>query len=170
MTMKVPKVQGKCRVDAGQYCQEIVLEFSNSAIRPVSAMHIWWDELEFGILFEGDGFFASQAGLDVEDLEVNQKTPGCQACHNGILGSNVMAVALGLECLLEGKIAIRVKGNHDVLVPQACSDWKAASVIHVQLAEGVHRDKDLIGWHICRTWDSGKQCWRCQWCGLFGLG
>ncbi len=60
-----------------------------------------------------------------------------------------MAVALGLECLLEDEIAIGVEeGNHDVLVPSACSDWKAASVIHVQLAEGVHRNKDLIAWLI----------------------
>jgi hypothetical protein len=73
-----------------------------------------------------------------------------------------MTVAFGLECLLEDEIAIGVEGNHDVLVPGACSDWKAASVIHVQPAEGVHRDEDLIGWDICGTWGGGRQCWRCQ--------
>ncbi len=67
-----------------------------------------------------------------------------------------MAVALGLECLLEDEIAIGIVGNHDILVPQVCSDWKAASVIHVQLAEGVNLDKDLIGWHIRGTWGSGR--------------
>ena len=67
----------------------------------------------------------------MKNLEVNQKTPGYQACHNGIVGYNAMAVALGLECLLEGEIAIGLEGNHDVLVLRVCSDWKAASVIHV---------------------------------------
>jgi hypothetical protein len=103
-------------------------------------MHIWWDKLEFGIPLEGDGFFACRAGLVDKNLEVNQKTPCCQACHNDIVGGNAMVVALGLECLLEDVIAIGVEGNHDVLDPQVCSDWKEASVIHVQPAGGVRRD------------------------------
>ncbi len=77
--MKVPKVRGKCGVSAGQYCQELVLERANSAFSPVLAMHIWWDKLEFCVLLEGDGFFVCRAGPIVESLEVNQKTPGCQA-------------------------------------------------------------------------------------------
>ncbi len=71
-----------------------------------------------------------------------------------------MAVTFGLECLREDKIAIGVEGYHDVLVPRACPDWKAASVICVQPAEGVNHDEDLIGWHIHRTRGSGRQCWR----------
>jgi hypothetical protein len=114
---KVPKVRGKCRVNAGQYCKEVVLEHVNSVFGPVLAMHIWWDKLEVGIPLEGDGFFVCRAGLIVEDLEVNQKTPGCQACHNGIVGSNAMAVTLGLDCLLENEIAIGMEGNHHALVP-----------------------------------------------------
>ncbi len=68
-----------------------------------------------------------------------------------------MADALGLVCLLEDEIAIGVEGNHDILVLQVCSDWKAAIVICVQLAEGVHLDVDLIGWLIHGTWGSGRQ-------------
>jgi hypothetical protein len=73
-----------------------------------------------------------------------------------------MVVDLGLECLLEDEIAIGVEGNHDILAPQACSDWKAASVIPVKLGEEVHLDKDLIliGWLIRGTWGNGRQCWR----------
>ncbi len=71
-----------------------------------------------------------------------------------------MAVTLGLECLLEDEIAISVEGDHDVLVPQVCPDRKAASVICVQPAEGVHRDEDLIRWHIRGTRSSGGQSWR----------
>ncbi len=114
---KVPTVWGKCEVDASQFCQEMVLERANSAFSPVLAMHIWWDKLEFGIPLEGDGFFLCRTGLIIEDLEVNQKTPGCQACHNGIVDCNAMAVTFELECLLEDEIAIDVGGNHDVLVP-----------------------------------------------------
>ncbi len=157
---KVPKVWGKCGVEVSQYCKEVVLECVDSMFNPVLVMHIWWDKLEFGAPLEGNGFFVCCAGLVVKDLEVNQKTPGHQAYHNGIVGGNEMVVAFGLECLLEDEIVISVEGNHDVLVPRACSDWKAVSVIRVQLAEGVHRDKDLIGWHICGTWGSGRQCGR----------
>jgi hypothetical protein len=114
---KVPKVRWKCGVNAGQYCQEMVLECANSTFSPVSAMHVRWDKLEFCIPLEGDCFFVCHAGLVVENLEVHQETSGCQACHNGILGCNAMAVTFGLECLLEDEIAISVEGNHDVLVP-----------------------------------------------------
>ncbi len=107
----------RCRVDAGQYCQEMVLERANSAFSPVSAMHTWWDKLEFCIPLEDDGFSLCHAGFVVKNLEVNQKTRGCQACHNGIVGCNAMAITFGLECLLEDEIAICVKGDHDLLVP-----------------------------------------------------
>jgi hypothetical protein len=68
---KVPEVQGKCRVNAGQYYKEVVLECANSMFSPVLAIHIWWDKLEFGIPLESNGFFVCHAGLVVEDLEVN---------------------------------------------------------------------------------------------------
>jgi hypothetical protein len=71
-----------------------------------------------------------------------------------------MAVTFGLECLLEDEIAIGMEGNHDVLVPQACPDRKAASVVCVQPAEELHLDEDLIGWHILKTRGSGGKCWR----------
>jgi hypothetical protein len=71
----------------------------------------------FCIPLEGDGFFVYQAGLVVENLEVNQKTPGCQACHNGIVSCNTMAVTFRLKRLLEDEIAIGIEGDHDVLVP-----------------------------------------------------
>ncbi len=71
-----------------------------------------------------------------------------------------MAVTFGLERLLEGEIAIIVEGDHDVLVPQACSDRNAACVVCVQPAEGVHFNEDLIGWHTLGSRGSGGQCCR----------
>jgi hypothetical protein len=44
---KVSKVRGICGVNAGQYCQEMVLECANSAFSLVLLMHIQWDKLEF---------------------------------------------------------------------------------------------------------------------------
>ncbi len=81
-------------------------------------------------------------------------------CHNGIVGCNLAVVAFGLERLLEDEIAISMEGNHDVLVPQACSNRKVACVVCVQPAEGVHFNEDLIGQHILRTRGSGGQCRR----------
>jgi hypothetical protein len=37
---KIPKVQWKCGVYAGQNCEEVVLECANSAFSPVLAMHV----------------------------------------------------------------------------------------------------------------------------------
>ncbi len=71
-----------------------------------------------------------------------------------------MAVTFGLERLLEDEIAISMKGDHDVLVPQAYPDRKAAHVVCVQPAEGVHFNEELIGWHTLGTRGSGGQCHR----------
>ncbi len=114
-------------------------------------MHVWWDKLEFCIPLEGDCFLVNRAGLVVENLEVHQETPCCQACHNGIVGCNAMVVTFGLEQLLEDEVASSVEGNYDVLVPQVCPDRKAA--------EGVHFNEDLIGWHTLGTRGSGGQQW-----------
>ncbi len=82
-------------------------------------MHVRWDKLEFCIPLEGDCFLVCRAGLVVENLEIHQETSCCQACHDGIVGCNLMAVTFGLECLLKDEIAISVEGDHDdVLVPQ----------------------------------------------------
>jgi hypothetical protein len=81
-----------------------------------------------------------------------------------------MAVTFGLERLLEDEIAISMEGDHDVLVPRACSNRKTASVMCVKPAEGVHFNEDLIGQHILGTRGSGGQCHRCQGGGTFGLG
>jgi hypothetical protein len=51
-----------------------------------------------------------------------------------------MAVTFGLERLLEDENANGMEGDHDILVPLASPDRKAASVIYVQPAEGVHLD------------------------------
>ena len=81
-----------------------------------------------------------------------------------------MMVTFGIERLLEDEIAISVEGNHDVLVPQACSNRETASVICVQPAEGVHFNEDLTDRHILGTKGSGRQCHSCQGGGTFGLG
>jgi hypothetical protein len=62
---------GKCKINARQYCKEVVLEHANSAFSLVLVMHIWQDKLELGVPLEGDGFLVCRTGLVVKDLEVN---------------------------------------------------------------------------------------------------
>jgi hypothetical protein len=68
--------------------------------------------------------------------------------HDGVVGSNAMFVAPGLEGLLEDEITIGVKGNHDILVAQTGLDREPSSVIHVELADGNNLDVDFVGREI----------------------
>ncbi len=54
--------------------------------------------------------------------------------------------------------------------PKHALNWEAASVTCVQLAEGVHLDKDLIGWFFHGTQGHGRQLRRRRGLGRFGLG
>ncbi len=57
-----------------------------------------------------------------------------------------MLVAPSLEGLLEDEVAICMIGDHNVLVDGTCPNLEPASVVGVQLAEGIDLDKDFIGW------------------------
>ena len=94
----------------------MVLEGANGALRPITAMHVRRDELEFGVLLEGDGFFVRRAGFVIQDLEINGETSCSQVHHDRIVGSNAMAITLGLEGLLKDEVAVCVKGDHHILV------------------------------------------------------
>jgi hypothetical protein len=98
---EIPKVGSKSSIDSCQDCQEVVLERANGALRPITAMHFRGDELEFGVPFEGDGFFVRRAGFVIQDLEINGETSGGQASHDRVVGGNAMAITLGLEGLLK---------------------------------------------------------------------
>ncbi len=94
----------------------MVLEGANGALRPITAMHVRRDELEFGVPLEGDGFFVCRAGFVIQDLEVNGETTGGQVSPARVVGGNAMAITLGLEGLLKDEIAVCVKGDHHILV------------------------------------------------------
>ncbi len=123
----------------------MILERENGTVCPIAAMHVWRDDLESGVSFEGDRFFIGSAGFVIQDLEINRETPGSQMHHNGVVCCNAVAVALGFEGLLENEVAISVEGNHDVLVAGACSDGEAAIVVGEELADWFCDDKDLVG-------------------------
>ena len=63
-------------------------------------------------------------------------------CHDGVIHCNAVAVALGLEGLLEDLVAI------DMGVAVACSDGEAASLVGEELAEWLCYDKHLVGRHF----------------------
>ncbi len=123
----------------------MILERANGAFCPIAAMHIWRDEFESGIPFEGDCFFIGGAGFVIQNLEINGEPPGRQTHHSGVIRCNAVVVPLGFEGLLENEVAIGVEGNHDVLLAGACSDRKAASVISEELAEWLCDNKHLVG-------------------------
>ncbi len=123
----------------------MILECANWAFHLIAAMHVWRHKLESGIPFEGDWFFIGSTGFVIQDLEIKGEPLGRQTCHNGVICCNAVAVALGFEGLLENEVAIRMEGNHDILVARACSDGEAASVIGEELAERFCDDKHLVG-------------------------
>jgi hypothetical protein len=43
---KVPKVRWKGHINAGQDCQEVVLECVHSVLRPIAVMHVRRDKLK----------------------------------------------------------------------------------------------------------------------------
>jgi hypothetical protein len=105
---ETPKIGWKCRINAGQDCQEVVLEGANGPLCPIAAMHVRGNKLDGGLPLEGDSFFVCQAGFVIQDLEINGETPGCQSGHDCVVGGNSMSIALGLEGLLEDEVAIGV--------------------------------------------------------------
>ncbi len=144
---KVPKVRWKGHINAGQDCQEMVLERANGAFCPIVVMHVWRDELEGGVPLEGDCFLISGAGFVIQDLEIKGEPTGCQTSHDGVVGCNALAVNLGLEGLLEDEVTVGMEGNHDILVAGASSDGEAASVIEEELAEQYCYGDNLVEKH-----------------------
>ncbi len=142
---QVPEVWGKSGINARQDQQEMVLECANGVLCLIAAVHVRRDKLKLGIPLEGDGFLISGAGFIVQDLEVDSEAPGCQPCHDGIVGSNAVAVIPGLEGLLENEVAVGMVGNYLILVARARLDRETTCVVCVEPADGVDLDKDLIG-------------------------
>jgi len=97
---EVPNLGWKSRIDSNQNCQEVVLDGANGVLCLIAAMHVRGDELEGGVLLEGDGFFVRRAGFIVQDLEINGETSGCQASHDQVVDGNAVVITLGLEGLL----------------------------------------------------------------------
>jgi hypothetical protein len=54
--------------------------------------------------------------------------------------------ATAFEGLLEDKVAISMRDNHDIPVARACLDGEPSRVVRVEFADGVDVDVDLIGW------------------------
>ncbi len=109
---EIPKVRWKGHINAGQDCQEVVLEHVNGVLHPIVAMHVWREQLEGGIPLKGDLFFLSGAGFVIQDLEINGEPMGHQTSHDSVVGCNAVVVTLGLEGLLEDEVAVSMEGNH----------------------------------------------------------
>ncbi len=121
-------------------------------------------QLKFDLPSNGDGMLVVRACFVVKDLKIYCETTCSQTGHDGIVGSNAVLVAPGLEGLLKDEVAIDVMGNHDILVARLCLDREAAGIVRVEFADGDDPDEDLIGsgFGNGNWWGRGK-------CGL-GLG
>ena len=142
---EIPKIGWKCSIDAGQDCQEVVLEGANGPFCPIAAMHVRRNKLEGGLPLEDDSFFVGRAGFIIQDLEINGETPSSQAGHDCVVGGNPMSIALGLEGLLKNEVAIGMKGDPHILVTGTRSDREAAGVISKELAQWLCYNVDLVG-------------------------
>jgi hypothetical protein len=142
---EIPKIGWKRGIDAGQDCQEVVLEGANGPFCPIAAMHVRRNKLEGGLPLEDDSFFVGRAGFVIQDLEINGETPSSQAGHDCVVGGNPMSIALGLEGLLKNEVAIGMKGDPHILVTGTRSDREAAGVISKELAQWLCYDIDLVG-------------------------
>jgi hypothetical protein len=68
---KVPKVQGKRRIDTARIARKWSLNTKNGAFCSVAMMHIRREKLELGMPLQGDSFLVCHPGLIVRDLEIN---------------------------------------------------------------------------------------------------
>ena len=66
-----------------------------------------------------------------------------ETLHDGVVGGDAVFILLSLECGLEDGVGIIVVGNHDVLVAAAGVDREPASVVSVELFDGLHTDVDF---------------------------
>jgi hypothetical protein len=107
-------------------------------------MHIRRDQLKLGLPGKGDGVLVGRTGLIVQVWRSTERHH--QTRCDGVLCSNGVGVAPAFEGLLEDEIAIRVIGNHDILVARAGLHGELSRVVHEELADGDDADVDLIGW------------------------
>jgi hypothetical protein len=88
-------------------------------LHPIAAMHVWRDKLKGGVSLEGDCFLIGRAGFIIQDLEINGEPTVRQTSHDSVVGYNAVAVALGLESLLEDEVAVGVEDHVDGMQPPA---------------------------------------------------
>lgn len=85
-----------------------------------------YDLLEFG------------ADFIVEDVQVNEVTPGKESVHNGIIGNETSLVGLHENTI--GFVMIR---NEDVQIATACLDWYFSGTVKEQFTYG-HRSSSSM--------------------------
>lgn len=125
----------------------MILECSDCMLCTVAAMHIGRHQLKLGLPGDSDGVPLGCTSLIIKDLEINCKTVGHQTGHDGVVGSDAMLAAPGLEGLLKDDVSIGMIGNHGILVAQPDLDREPSgtSIVCVELADGEVTDENLVG-------------------------
>ena len=119
------------------------LEGANGSFSGIEMINIRRYELVVCFPHFCDGMFVLSAGFIVQDLKVNGVASGAEVLHDGIIRFNSMFVFAGLEWGVQDGVGITMIHNHYVLIATAGSDGKAATVISVQLADGLDSNLDF---------------------------
>ena len=122
----------------------MILKGPDGALGSIASVHFRGNQLELGLPFERDGFFVGSTGFIVQDLKIHGETMRGETRHDGIVGGNTVGVSSSLERLLEDQVAIRMVGNHDILVAGVGLDQKPTGVIRVEFADGDNRDVKFV--------------------------
>jgi len=65
--------------------------------------------------------------------------------HDRVLGGDAVFVLVGLEGRLDDRVRVAVVHDHDVLIATAGTNGESASVIGVELFDGLYGDVDFAG-------------------------
>ena len=84
------------------------------------------------------------AGFIVEYLEVNRVATLLEADHNALVGSDAVAIFLGLEGLNWYDIVVLVVVKCDVLVATAREDGETTHVISVEFVDVLKTDVEFV--------------------------
>ena len=72
-------------------------EGADGSFSDVAAVDIWRDKLEGAVPVFNNGAAVFGTGFVIEDLEVNTVSFGLEASHDGVVGSEMVAIVEKLE-------------------------------------------------------------------------
>ena len=119
------------------------LERLNIALDGVAMVDVSWHKLVGAVPVILDDASVFCTGFVVKHLGGDGMSERFETSHDGVVGSNAVFVLASPEDGLEDGVGVAVVGDHDVLITTAGSDGEQASLIGVELFDGLHTDVDF---------------------------